>query len=539
MDADTFAKRLMLSFFFVLLPCFLIAQVFEIDKQKDQRTIEDLAKQYPSVDATELKILLDKTSEELGQGKGQSAEIIGHVFMANKNADELDKLNPVSTDFFKKALLDARKLKRTDLELWASMHYGFYLYTYRKFEDSFPLFMYCIKILDHAAAEEIIQPGETYKKIAYFLMTAGDYEKANEYLHQARRYAKPNSSELASITDALGLNSLNNKDLSQAEQYFKEALVLAQASADKLRYAKALGNIAHVKFKQGDYNEAVRLLNQDIAISKKLGNTQNTIYALVMLGKVSIAKGNVADAKSNLKLAQKYAQSKTYFRSSDYEINKLILKIAKHTGDDKEELRARRNLEQLKGMLKGMDGSEAIMKIGWETKKNKLYSKIMEEKNKRQKESYIKIAAITACLVLLITIGFLIKVYRNRIKAEKYEYEEKMRILAKSPAVRLETQAFSRQILLDSHLMSKASWMDFKRFFIQTYPDYYQFLLRDFPGLTDSHLRIIFLTKLELDNVETARILGLTVDAVKKAKQRLRKKYGKEYDLLFLQNDLV
>ena len=54
----------------------------------------------------------------------------------------------------------------------------------------------------------------------------------------------------------------------------------------------------------------------------------------------------------------------------------------------------------------------------------------------------------------------------------------------------------------------------------------------NFPNLTDSNLRIIFLQKLGLNNVETAQILGITTDAVKKAKQRLKKKYD-NFDSVF------
>jgi tetratricopeptide (TPR) repeat protein len=582
MDTDTLARKLLLSLIFVLLPCCLIARIFETEQTADQTIIETIAKQYPLVkNNAELKILLQNSLGEWRVENSKSAEIITHVFSANKNAAELDRLNSTSTDLFKKALLKARELNRSDLEIWVSIQYGFYLYTYRKYEASFPLFMYCIKTLDQTAAEQVILPGETYKKIAYFLNSVGDYEKSDEYLQLAGKYAGANRSEQASIIDALGQNSVKRNDLVKAEEYFKKAFALAKASKDEMRYAKVLGNLAEVKFKQGHHDIAINLLNQDITISKQLSNTQNTIYALVLLGKVYLAKGNVGEARSQLQLAQQYAQSKTYFKSSDYEINLLILEIARHTGNDKDELSARRNLEDLKSQLKGMDGREVIMKMGWETEKNKLGLKITAEKNRRQRESYLKIAALAGCVMLLITIGFLIKVYRNKIKVEKTEHEKKVLSLTlekvnseqklnanhqtlesykaylkekhsqieelefeinkakQSSSAHLETYSINMQNLLDSHLMSNASWIDFKRFFIQTYPDYYQFLLQNFTGLTDSHLRIIFLTKLEMDNSETARILGLTVEAVKKAKQRLRKKYGKEYDSLFIQNEMV
>lgn len=81
------------------------------------------------------------------------------------------------------------------------------------------------------------------------------------------------------------------------------------------------------------------------------------------------------------------------------------------------------------------------------------------------------------------------------------------------------------QKLLESHLMTQENWENFKEAYMNEYPEEYHKLQTDFPDLTDSNLRIIILSRLEMTNNEMSRILGVTVDAVKKAKQRLRKKY--------------
>ena len=64
-------------------------------------------------------------------------------------------------------------------------------------------------------------------------------------------------------------------------------------------------------------------------------------------------------------------------------------------------------------------------------------------------------------------------------------------------------------------------------------PDYTAYLETNFPELTDANLRVIYLTQLGLSNSEIARILGVTIAAVKKAKQRLRLKYEDKYEQLF------
>lgn len=575
MSTELFAKKLLLSLILILLPFSIFAFFIDSDNKIEQFVIANITKQYPLVKTNaQLQQLLVQEFKVLNGKKSKSQEIIANVFTASKNASLLDELNPVSTAFFKKALLIAKQINRKDLELWITVQYGFYLYTYRKYEASFPLFMSAIKHLDKMADEEAIQVGETYKNTAFFLMTVGDDVKANEYLLLAKKYAEPNSQELASIIDNLGLNSLNQNDLIKAENYFKEALFIAETNTDTLRYAKALGNIASLKFKQKKYDTAMVLLKEDIAISKKLRNTQNTIYALVLLGKVYLEKGNLKEAKQQLEFAKAYAQTKSYFKSFAYEINSLILEIAKQTGDHQTELTARRNLEELKDALINLDGKEAITKVGWRMEKQKLELSILQEKAERERETLIKVITLIGCLLLVVLIAFVIRYYQQQIKNEKAGYDKKILTLMldkvnseqklsanhqtlasykaylneknkqieelaheiskikKSSAVYLTTYSTKMQDLLNSHLMDNKSWQDFKRLFTETYPNYQEYLLLNFPELTDSHLRIVFLSKLEMSNIETARILGLTVDAVKKAKQRLRKKYGEKYELI-------
>lgn len=576
MCAEPFIRKLFLFPLFILLPLSIFAQSHQKDQTAEQQVISSLTAKYPQVkNNAQLKIALAKELQALQVKTPKVAEIIANVFIANKNAKLTDELNTTSTALFKKALVSAKQINRKDLELWVTLQYGFYLYSYRKYESSFPLFMSVIKYLDEGAVKHIIQTSETYTKTAYFLMTAGDYPKANEYFLIAKKYTDPKGKELASITDNLGVVSIRQGNLAKAEKYFKEALVIAKAIKDTLRYGKTLGNIAELKFKQKKYDTAIVLLKQDIAISKKLENIQNTIYALVLLGKVYLEKGNLKEAKQQLEFAKNDVAKKSYLKSSAYEINSLILEIAKQTGDHQTELTARRNLEELKDALVHLDGREAIMKVGWEMEKKKLELSVQEEKAEREKETLIKIITLVGCLLLILLIVFVIRHYQQKIKNEKADYDkkilgimldkvsseqrlsanhqtlksykayldernsqiEKLEIeiskIKKSSALYLNTYSTKMQDLLDSHLMNNNSWQDFKNLFIATYPAYYNFLRQSFPNLTDSHLRIVFLSKLEMNNVEIARILGLTLDGVKKAKQRLRKKYKDQYEELF------
>ena len=78
--------------------------------------------------------------------------------------------------------------------------------------------------------------------------------------------------------------------------------------------------------------------------------------------------------------------------------------------------------------------------------------------------------------------------------------------------------------------MTEENWLLFKHAFIAEQQEFYNKIIQTLPGLTESNLRIILLQSLGLNNHEAANLLGVTSGAVKKSKQRLRKKYGDLYE---------
>lgn len=540
------------------------------------KVVESIALQYnKTADVKALKELLEDELAALKKTDSLAAAIIARVFVANKTAQLQDGLNPISSRLYKEAQFAAKQLGRNDLQLWVALHYGFYLYTYRELEEALGQFMFSIHTLNQLKDVQLIQPYDTYKKTAYFLMTVGDMEQARLHLLKAKGFANPNSSELAAITDALGLNSMRRNNLSEAERYFKETLAISAAAKAELRYAKALGNLADIRLRQKKYAEAIALLVQDIAHSKKLGDTQNTIYALALMGKVQLAQQNYVLARQTLFAAQDYAQSRPYLKRSDYEINTLMVTLAKHTGNEQEELMARRRLDTLEKDLASLDGAEVVARMGWKMEKEKLQLRIEAEKAKKEKEALLKVVTLIVCFILLGLIALVIKTYQKKIRFKKGEYEDRVRRLmldkeaseqkwkannqslqsyktyleekngqikeleAEMAKLKASSKGSSKkyegeiQKLLQSHLLSSDTWTAFKDAFIHEHATYYENLVRNFGYLSDANLRIVFLLKLGMNNVEAARILGITLDAVKKSKQRLKRKYGAQYSGLF------
>ncbi|WP_312075260.1 tetratricopeptide repeat protein [Chryseobacterium sp.] len=567
---------------FFLIFFFTISQAGIVSSDEyslsDKKTIEKIAENhraFKTYNSIQYSHYLNSVISKQRLSDQASETVVKNIFTALKKAQENDQLNEESTKLFDEALKISKAKKRSDLAIWASLHYAFYFYTYRKYEKCFPLFMFCIKALEKADNQQIIEASDTYKKIAYFLTTTDDQDKSIEYLEKASQHAKPKSSEMASILNTLGYCYLQKNQYQKAEDYFTKTLATAKLAKDEVRYAKALGSLAELEMKRKNYDKAINLLKNDIQISEKNKSDQNTMYALTVLSKIYFEKGDIHNAEKHLLEAKNYSTSKSYFRSSEYQINEMILKIAQIKGDDATELTARRRLEKLKDSLLDFDAKETILRVGWESQKKQLQMKVEMDKAELEKESYLKISAIVVSCMLLIVIVFIIRSYRHKMNSRKGEYEKKVLTLVidkinsenklnnthktlqsyqnylfeknkqieelEKEMIKVKSSSFSAleeksgelQKLLESHLMTDENWQNFRNAFIQKYPVHYKELTEQFPDLTDSNLRIIILTKLNMNNTEISRLLGVTIDAVKKAKHRLRKKYENNHENLF------
>lgn len=81
-----------------------------------------------------------------------------------------------------------------------------------------------------------------------------------------------------------------------------------------------------------------------------------------------------------------------------------------------------------------------------------------------------------------------------------------------------------KQHMLQMNLRADDKWVIFKKWFNEMYPAFYPQLIERYPDLTQCELRLLSLMKFKLNNKEMALRLGISMEGVKKSKQRLRKK---------------
>ncbi len=560
-----------IRFFFVLY-----AFVFftKLQSQKLFSSSKDLTTHIESIiikennqkkDTLELK----KRLSFLKESSNKKYHILYDALLANGYSVFFDKTNPQSEYHYLKSIQEAQKSKDLSLIIWTQLNYSKYLYFYCQIDRLTPIVLKAMEESNQIDSSEMILPGETFKFFGWIMFTIED-DSAVDFLKKSMLYMKGTSSESADVLNAIGNCYFRKKDLVNAMHYFDKSEAVALKTNDSVRYAKVLGDKALIYNKKGDVDTAVNLLKQDIAYSQKFKIEKNEMYASILLARILLKLNNKIEAEKILERAGKIAGTKSYYRSSLKEV--IELKLLLLNGEDSQkELILRRQLKQVEEYLLQTNGNTVLKRTNWLIQKKKYEDetqKILLELEKSERIRNIGLLIlISTILSSAIAYGFFTKRLENkRLKEEEYEndllmYEEKLKDVSSnidSYAENLqnkdkqisfleeeleEIKSFTSkhseqeknklQQMLSSHIMTDENWSAFKREFINQYSDFYYAIIENFPEVKESNLKIIMLQKLNLNNYEMSNLLGVTIDAVKKSKQRLKKKLGDKYDLLF------
>ena len=518
-------------------------------------------------------ISLKKYLEPLSKSKEYKSVYEG--LLANGYSDFYNTTNSKSNFYYLNSIKSAAVQKDVSLQIWTQLNYISYLYLYRDYISMTPRLLQVIDQIKKLPVDEIILPGETFKKIGWMLQTLEDYPESLYYLNIATKYTPQKTAEFASLMDNIGMNYFRMGNDKAAESYFNKTAVLAKQIKDQVRYAKALGNLALVKQKRSDLQTAISLLKEDIKISEQEQSNQNTMYASILLAELYIKNSNLDQAEQILYKAKEIADSKSYFKKSELQIIKLKLDILKQQNKTDNELALRRRMIVLEDSLKNKDGDIAISNANWVIQKTKFQQNINRTADEVKHESAMKNIYAVVIVMAFILAVFIFLNFKKQLKNRQLQYNQKVTLLElekiktehklteahenlnaqidylkdkniqikklkseidqikQSSSHYLEKENKKLSTLLESHLMTENNWNTFKREFQKEHPEFYQLLQNDFPEITDSNKRILLLQKLNFNNNEIAELLGITPDAVKKSKQRLKKKLGTKCDTLF------
>jgi len=398
-----------------------------------------------------------------------------------------------------------------------------------------------------------LELGNTYKQIDQIEKSKTFYQKTiqGDYL-PAKRAAFAN----------MGLIFLDAKEYDSASFYFNGGLQEYYRADSSLRINKyniatILINLASVAYGKREFEKGNKLLFRSLAISREIQN-------------------NVLTANIYLKLGEGYHQQQQDNVSMQYYLK------AKNIADSLGLLLIR---EEVYGILSAFyhdkgDYYQAYFNL---IEYNKIHDSLIEQTNQStisemevkyavqekivtintlNKEKKILIALsisiIAGILLIVLLIILLLNRHRLRLKNDRDITKAKMQAekikvkTAKQKMKRIvvslgEKSAFIEELeqeiqqlsivdeqqrmeekvlkLRETRILTDGDWEEYFRIFNEIYPSFFS-REKDFYELSTGDKRQLVFLKLGLTQIQTAHLMGISSEGVKKARQRLAKKIG-------------
>jgi len=309
----------------------------------------------------------------------------------------------------------------------------------------------------------------------------------------------------------------------------------------------AKGNKGMVMLELGRLDEAEALLEEDFQGSLLTGQDLSALNASVALAKLMLKS-------KNLERARKYLETADSISDTLWTLQETILTWSDYfvlAGDWQQAYFFRKRAHEMEDSV----NQKATTREFYRAREQHALFRQKEVMNQTllAQETARKAAQrnfiISICILALIISGFSVLFYlksreqqiiqrhlqerlaENREELDRYVkrlqhhnelslgIEEHIRSV--SPNIDQET---IRALLLQFTFSKEEDWEQFKNLFGEVHRDFLNHLQQQSFSLTPGEIRLLVLLKLEFNNREIACTLGISLEGVKKSKQRLRKK---------------
>lgn len=457
-------------------------------------------------------------------------------------------------------------------ELRAQVYHVYSLYLFRNYSTALGAFENGLNAYDIYSSLSTSQ----FPKKSMYLFNLGiscyhfkDYDDGKKIFLEAiaaRPLYKIPRKEM--IYNALALCYRNTGVYDSALYYFHEAYQMS-ISPDSVWMGIIIGNIGITYYLQGKYDEAIPLLQTDIRLGLRGTQVSNTAKSIAVLGDIYLNTGKETEGMKLLKQAYHLIDSnnkwtdydllqyvypilaKAYIKNGNaalaYAFLDSALKVRDSIGSQRNELtlaKAKQNLATQKYNMKVREAESqrsfnvllrdalivgilllaviALLVINRQKiRHNQNLQKLEVEKwkaevDKRRAESE------------LVTAEYRLADFTRSLKEKNELIEQFADEIERYKTISSEQDRVSQQDALlqlqRSTILTDDQWEDFRSLFEQVHSGYLNRLREKLPLLTPAETRFITLSKLKFSNKEMAGVLGISNDAVRMSKHRLRKK---------------
>ncbi len=402
-------------------------------------------------------------------------------------------------------------------------------------------------------------------KLNFLFDYAGAYFSFEEYDKAMSLYAeavalgdKGNDKGIfISTQNTIGLCHRIRGEYEQALKMFNKALQSAEKHKDSTWITIVKGNIGTIWHLLNKPEQAKPLLMDEVTRGTTRNDWKSASSAQLCLAEIELNAGNTTAALYRLRKARQYSSNTKQEKGS-----KILKRIFDHlalayrtTGDYKQALLYTDSAKIVNDSIQKKLGANILLKAQNEINQASFTAdrEITERINR-----YTRNSLIAGILLLgIISAWFIITQRKKYTRKQKQVQAEKEQIARDLQFATEELTRFARSLeekngiiekieqlqtakqdaeekygilsaLEKSVLLTDEQWTNFTKLFEKAHGSFLLRLKEKAPGLSPAEIRIIALSKLKLSNKTMAGMLGITPDAVRMNKHRIRKKLNLE-----------
>ena len=356
----------------------------------------------------------------------------------------------------------------------------------------------------------------------------------------------------------IGMSYLKSTQYDSAAAWLQQTLNIASNAKDTVWMGIAIGNLGTVYYSQGNCKKAIELYTQALQWCRQKGIWDNVASFCNNLADCYLIIGNT---KAVLPLifestnANQKDQNNNSYLANQVKLYTIAEAYYRKVGNDKLTIQYADSIKKYQQLYNNhFDIVQKIKSEGEFAYRSKdLQNKLLLNENKLQKQTIL-----FGCIAAILTASFII-VYIKRINLRKKIADQKKVLLeqqllaskkeildfthhiveknqiiehytAEILALRKQTKSFEQeqtsvlQELKSQTILTQADWVKFKLLFEKVYPNFFSHFKTQYPELTQAEIRFLAFTKLEISPKEMASLLGVSDEAIRTLRYRIKKK---------------
>lgn len=381
-------------------------------------------------------------------------------------------------------------------------------------------------------------PFPIYSNMGYMFLKAKEYDSALNYFLEAQKLAvklKDKNKELSNLQSLGTINSEMGK-YSLALNYYKEATNIAEQTKKYSELSFIKYNMIDVYIALKDYVMAIKIAEEALYLSQISHSKSLEVGALRKLSSLYKDRGDFKKALDFIErsivigdsIFNQENEERLLKQKSDFEIYRAQSEkdIAAKSFELDEAKRKLNNIIVI--LIIVVLAAVIIILTNIVIKQYKINSQFKnkledDESHRTQLEAEIekKSRELTSNSLLLV-----------KITEQSYLLNSKLRILKSNLSIKNKDQEVIKEMeeIINQFIPNK-SWEEFKQYFDQVSPDFYDKLDILYPDLTIGEKRICALISLGLTTKEISSLTGKTSGAIDSIKFRIRRKMNVDADI--------